>query len=313
MSDSGEATELPADDALGETIYGLNDNELLTRPTVYESGLFDGQTVLISGGGTGIGRGIALLFARLGANVAICGRRLDLLEETAALIYQAVPEEARGTVLVQAMTIRDPEAVEALIDRVWQVCGGLDVLINNGGGQYGQDALELSVKGWNAVIDTNLNGTWYMMQTAARRWRDAGRPGNVINIVVNIYRGTLQTTHSAAARAGVVYLSKSVAVEWAPLDIRVNCIAPGAIASNGLRNYPREAAEKFRYANPMRRAGNVWDIAESCAYLASSAGEFITGETLAVDGGYQMLGEVWAAGEPLYFRHGRGASQVEGD
>jgi NAD(P)-dependent dehydrogenase (short-subunit alcohol dehydrogenase family) len=266
-------------------LFGLDDAELLTQPSVYDSELFKGKIVLISGGGTGIGRGIAVLYARLGANVVICGRRGELLEETAALIREGVTEHQAVKVLTHPM----------------------------GGGQFAQDSIDFSDKGWNAVIDTNLNGTWYMMQTAARRWRDEGQPGNIINIVVNIYRGTLQATHSAAARAGVVYVSKSVAVEWAPLNIRVNCVSPGAIASNGLRNYPREAAEKFKYANPTRRAGNVWDIAEACAYLGSPAGEFITGETLSVDGGYQMLGEVWAAGEPDYFREGRGAKPNRAD
>lgn len=284
-------------------LYGLDDAELLTHPSAYNPSLFAGKSVLVSGGGTGIGRAIAVLYARLGAQVTICGRREEPLQETAALIREGLGLD----IATHAMTIRDPQQVESLIDRIWQERGGLDVLVNNAGGQFAQNPLDYSVNGWKAVIDTNLNGTWYMMQTAARRWRDAGQPGNIINIVVNIHRGTLQTTHSAAARAGVVYLSKSVAVEWAPLAIRVNCISPGAIASNGLRNYSREAAEQFKYANPMRRAGDVWDIAEACAYLGSPASKFVTGETLAVDGGYQMMGEIWAAGEPEYFRTGRGA------
>ena len=289
-----------------KALFGLDDRELLIQPTIYDRELFKDKVVLISGGGTGIGRGIAVLFARLGAKVVICGRREELLEETAALIREGVSEHQPVEIMTQAMTIRDPEAIQALIDRVWEEYGRLDLLINNGGGQFAQDAMDFSPKGWNAVIDTNLNGTWFMMQTAARRWRDEGQPGNIINIVVNIYRGSMQAAHSVAARAGIVYLSKSVAVEWAPLNIRVNCVAPGAIASNGLRNYPRAAAEKFKYANPMRQAGDVWDIAEACAYLGSPAGNFINGETLAVDGGYQMMGEVWAAGEPEYFREGRG-------
>ena len=284
-------------------LYGLDDAELARHPTVFGPDLCAGQVVLVSGGGTGIGRAIAYLYARLGARVAICGRRPEPLAETAAGIRAACGAE----VFTEAMTIRDPEQVEALIGRVWERHGALDVLINNAGGQFAQDSIDCSVKGWKAVIDTNLNGTWYMMQQAARRWRDAGRGGAIVNIVVNIHRGTLQTTHSAAARAGVVYLSKSVAVEWAPLGIRVNCIAPGAIASPGLRNYSREAAERFRYANVMRRAGNVWDIAEASVYLGCGAADFITGEVLAVDGGYQMLGEVWAGGEPEYFARGRGA------
>jgi len=286
-------------------LYGLEDADLAAHPTVFAPGLCAGRVVLVSGGGTGIGRAIAYLYARLGARVVICGRRSEPLAETAAGIHAAGGAE----VLTQAMTIRDPEQVADLMALVWQRCGGLDVLVNNAGGQFAQDSLDYSVKGWRAVIDTNLNGTWYMMQQAAQRWRDAGRGGAIVNIVVNIQRGTLQTTHSAAARAGVVYLSKSLAVEWAPLGIRVNCIAPGAIASPGLRNYSREAAERFRYANVMRRAGDVWDIAEAGVYLGSGAADFITGEVLAVDGGYQMLGEIWAGGEPEYFARGRRAQR----
>lgn len=306
VADGSLVDDCPTED---KALFGLDDAELATHATVFESGLCAGQVVLISGGGSGIGRASAYLYARLGARVVICGRRAEALADTAAGIHAACGAE----VLTQAMTIRDPEQVAALIDRVWDECGGLDVLVNSAGGQFAQDSLDYSANGWKAVIDTNLNGTWYMMQAAARRWRDAGRPGTILNIVVNIQRGTLQTTHTAAARAGVVYLTKSVAVEWAPLGIRVNCIAPGAIASSGLRNYSREAAEKFRYANPMRRAGDVWDIAEACVYLSSSAGDFVTGEVLAVDGGYQMLGEVWALGEPEYFARGRGAARFAED
>jgi len=230
-----------ADDCLAEekALFGLDDAELATHATVFAPNLCAGQVVLVSGGGSGIGRASAYLYARLGARVVICGRRPEALAETATGIRAACGAE----VLTQAMTIRDPEQVEALIDRVWDECGGLDVLVNSAGGQFAQDSLDYSVNGWKAVIDTNLNGTWYMMQQATRRWRDAGRPGTITNIVVNIQRGTLQTTHTAAARAGVVYLSKSVAVEWAPLGIRINCIAPGAIASSGLRNYSRSCGK----------------------------------------------------------------------
>ena len=289
----------------GGKSWGLNDDELASYPTAYRDDYLQGKSVIVSGGGTGIGRAMAYLFARLGARVMICSRNQDNLDQTAAGIKQRLGRD----IDTMALTIRDPEAVAALMDTVWDKYGKLDLLVNNGGGQFPQQAIDYSVKGWKAVIDTNLNGTWYMMQQAARRWRDADRGGSIVNIVVNIHRGTLQTTHSAAARAGVVYLSKSVAVEWAPLGIRVNCIAPGAIASSGLRNYRREAAEQFRYANPMRRAGDVWDVAEASVYLGSGAADFVTGEVFAVDGGYQMLGEIWAGGEPEYFARGRGAGR----
>ncbi len=137
---------------------------------------------LVSGGGSGMGRGMAYLLARLGADVMICGRRADKLEETAAGIQQHVGREI-GT---HAMTIRDPEQVDALIATTYERFGRLDTLVNNGGGQFPQSAIDFSVKGWNAVIDTNLNGTWYMMQSAARQWRDREAAGNIVNIVATI-------------------------------------------------------------------------------------------------------------------------------
>lgn len=158
------------------------------------------------------------------------------------------------------------------------------------------------MKGWHAVIDTNLNGTWYMMQTAARLWRDHGRPGSIVNIVANVHRGMPQVAHTCAARAGVIYLSKTVSTEWAPLAIRVNCVSPGSIETEGFDVYPPGAAERFGDANPMRRTGHVYDIAQATAYLMAPSGDFVTGEVLAVDGGNQQWGDVWPAGIPDAFR-----------
>ena len=193
------------------------------------------------------------------------------------------------------------------MDATWERFGALDVLVNNGGGQFhaGGNRL-LASSGWNAVIDTNLNGTWYMMQAAARRWRDKAQPGNIVNIVAVVDRGMPQVAHTCAARAGVIYLSKTLSTEWAPLDIRVNCIAPGSIASEGFSVYPPEAVEKFRYSNPMQTLGDVIDIAHAVVYLAGPSGKFITGSVLTVDGGHQQWGENWPGGIPDYFRvHGR--------
>jgi NAD(P)-dependent dehydrogenase (short-subunit alcohol dehydrogenase family) len=238
------------------------------------------------------------VLARLGANVVICGRRPEKLAETAEGIRRHVGKD----VMTHAMTIRDPEQVDALIDATWKRFGRLDVLVNNGGGQFPQPALDFSVKGWNAVIDTNLNGTWYMMQSAARQWHDRKVPGSIVNIVAVVNRGMPQVAHTCAARAGVIYLSKTLSVEWAPFNIRVNCVAPGSIASDGLNVYPRAAAEQFKNSNPMRRLGSVIDIANAVVYLSAPTGQFITGETLAVDGGRQQWGEDWPAGIPDYFR-----------
>lgn len=277
--------------------WGLDDTELASYPTVYRSDLLAGQVALISGGGTGLGRAMAYLFARLGAQVMICGRRQEKLDETVAGIRTHLGREIAS----HAMTIRDPEAVAELLDETWSRFGSLDILVNNGGGQFPQAAIDFSVKGWNAVIDTNLNGTWYMMQQAAKRWRDAGRGGSIINIVADIWRGMPGIAHTCAARAGVVFATRSLAVEWAPLQIRVNCIAPGTIATPGLEVYPEEASRDFHRANPMLRCGDAMDIAEAAVYLATSSGKFITGECLTVDGGQQLWGEVWPHGRPAWF------------
>lgn len=279
--------------------WGYTDEELATLPLALRADLFAGQTFLVSGGGSGIGRAMAYVFTRLGANVMVCGRRAEKLEETAAGIRRHLGKE----IALRAMTIRDPAQVEQLVAETWDRFGSLDHLVNNGGGQFPQPAIDFSVKGWNAVIDTNLNGTWYMMQAAARQWRDRRRPGSIVNVVAVVNRGIPQLAHTCAARAGVVYLSKTVSVEWAPLGIRVNCIAPGPTATDGLNVYPRAAAEALRDSTPLKRFGTVLDVAQGVAYLTSPAtGSFITGEVLSVDGGRQQWGEDWPGGVPDYFR-----------
>ncbi len=285
--------------AQSERQWGLNDSQLATLPLAYREDLLAGQTMLISGGGSGLGRAMAFVCTRLGANVMICGRRAEKLEDAAASIRKHLGK----TIGTHAMTIRDPAQVEALIDATWQRFGGLDTLVNNGGGQFPQAAIDFSQKGWLAVIDTNLNGTWYMMQAAAKRWRDAKRPGNVVNIVANVWRGMPQVAHTCAARAGVIYLSKSVSTEWAPLGIRVNCVSPGSIATEGLNVYEPAAAERFKYSNPMHALGDGLDIAQAVVYLASpSTGKFITGEVVVVDGGNNQVGDVWPGGIPEHFQ-----------
>lgn len=275
---------------------GAYDADFLQRPTVLREGALAGKVVLVSGGGSGIGRATAILFARLGARVALCGRDAAKLESAGACLA------GLGTqVSTHAMSIRSPEAVEALFAEVVARHGGLDVLVNNAGGQFAQATIDIRPKGWNAVVDTNLNGTFYMMQAAARHWRDASRPGCIVNVVAAIWRGMPQVAHTCAARAGVVFLSKTVATEWAPLNIRVNCVAPGTIRTEGFGNYPREARASFSQANPLLRTGDAWDIAEAIAYLGSDAAGFITGETLNVDGGSQNWGDPWFLGRPEYF------------
>ena len=280
---------------------GLSDDELATRPTVFRCDLLEGKTILISGGGSGMGRAMAFLFVRLGARVVICGRTADKLTSTA----DAIDRLLGAKIETIAMSIRDPDAVDRLFAAAFERFGRLDCLVNNAGGQFPQDAIDFSRNGWLAVIDTNLNGPWWMMQSAARAWRERGAAGNIINIVANVARGIPQTAHTCAARAGVIYLSKTLSTEWAPLDIRINCIAPGATDTEGLRVYLPEAIGQFSESNPMKALGDAWDIAQAAVYFAAPTARFITGELLTIDGGQQQIGVVWANGVPDYFRNQR--------
>ena len=280
---------------------GSTDTELATHPTVYAADALKGQVGLVSGASGGIGRAIAWLFARLGAHVVVVGRNQAKLD---ALVDDLSARNLKATAGVA--DIRQPDAINALFDQVWADLGRLDILVNSAGGQFPQPAIDFSVKGWNAVIDTNLNGTWHMMQAAAKRWRDHKHPGSIVNIVVVTTHGLYGIAHSIAARSGVIGLSRAVAVEWAPLDIRVNCVAPGAIETEGWNVYKEEARAAYPRSNPMMRAGSPWDIAEACVYLAGRSGKFVTGETLTVDGGGQLWGETWTTGKPAYFGDGDG-------
>jgi citronellol/citronellal dehydrogenase len=194
--------------------------------------------------------------------------------------------------------------VSALFAAAWEHFGRVDILVNNAGGQFPQAAIDFSPKGWNAVIDTNLNGSWYMMQAAARHWRDAKRGGSIVTIVAVVSRGMPGLAHTCAARAGVIYLSKTLAIEWAPLNIRVNCVAPGLIASEGMNVYSEDVRRDAPNSNLMKRFGQVEDVANAVCYIAGPAGSFVTGEVLVVDGGNQIWGDQWTIPRPDYFRPG---------
>ena len=281
---------------MSEEAFGRTDAELAALPQALAPGSFEGRTVIVSGAGTGIGRACAHWFGRLGARLVLCGRSQDKLESAREAIAAYGVET-----LVHPLTIRDPAAVEALFSAAWARFGVVDVVVNNAGGQFPQAAIDFSPKGWNAVVDTNLNGAWYMMQTAARRWRDAGKPGAIVNVVTALTRGMPGVAHTCAARAGVIYASKTVAVEWAPLNIRINCVAPGVISTEAMNIYPEAARNTFKRTNPMMRFGRVEEIADAVTYLASPAAGFITGEVLTVDGGHQMWGDLWTIPRPAYF------------
>ncbi|NIB42571.1 SDR family oxidoreductase [Pseudomaricurvus alkylphenolicus] len=275
--------------------YGMSDAELAEAKTIYAQDLLKGQRALITGGGSGIGYATAWLFARLGATVILTGRNEDKLQTAAATLHE---HGLRAE--YQTLDIREPETIATVMDQVF-AGGGLDILVNNAGGQFPKLSIDLSPNGWASVINNNLNGTWFMMQAAAQRWRDSGTPGNIINMVVVTDDSMHGIVHTCAARAGVIKASQKACVEWAPYDIRINCVAPGVTDSSGMKAYSEEARKKFHLANPMQRACSIWDIAQACAYLGSEASNFITGEVLHLDGGSRHWGDLWTYPKPEYF------------
>ena len=273
-----------------------NVERLADAPHALAPNLYAGRHVLVSGGGSGIGRAIAWLMARLGAQVTICGRSVERLEAAVKAMSD------RGlSVWGQPCDIRDEAEVGALFESACGRFGQLDVLINNAGGQFAQAALDISPKGWRAVVDLNLTGTWLMMQTAARRWAAADRSGAIVNIVASCERGMPGIAHSSAARAGIINASRTAAVEWAAHGVRINCIAPGLVATSGLKVYPSEARRRFLAANPQRTLGDPWHIAQMAAFLGCDATRFMTGATVVMDGGGALWGELWTHGRPDYF------------
>lgn len=283
MSDDPSGGESPQD-------------ELARLPLSFAPDLLRGRVVCVSGGGSGIGRATAWLAARLGATVMVCGRSAEKL--------QGVVDAMRARGLdahCEPVDIRDRARVEQAMANIWSRLGRVDLLVNSAGGQFPQAAIDYSEKGWNAVINTNLTGTWQMMQQAALKWRESGVPGSIVNVVV-VPQGLHGVAHTCAARAGVIALSQSVAVEWAPLNIRINCVAPGAIRSEGWAVYDEQTRNKYPLTNPMMRAGVPWDVAEAIIFVGGPAGGFINGDVLTVDGGGQHWGEIWTTGKPEYFR-----------
>lgn len=286
------------DDGFG---FALDDDGLSARESIFRPGMMEGKKVVVTGGGSGIGKATAFLFAQLGASVAICGRREDKLGEAAKFIKKATGKQP----FYKAFSIRDPEAAENFMEDVHKELGGMDILINNAGGQFPQDAIDMSRKGWLAVIDTNLNGTWWMMQEAAKAWISRKQGGSIVNIVCAVERGCPQFVHTCAARAGVIYASKTLAVEWAPHGIRVNCLAPGAIQTEGFRMYPPEHIQNFRDSNPLKSLSDAFEMAQALVYMSSPATKFMTGSLLTIDGGQSQWGVTWPLGQPdWYSRNG---------
>ena len=281
----------------GDPYASWTDDELAGLEHGFRSDLYDGRVALVTGGAGGIGRAICMLLGKLGAQIITCGR-----DETKLLELEQSLGSHGIDVCSIPMTIRDPEGVGQLIAAAWDECGGLDLVVNNAGGQFAAPAMEISPKGWAAVVETNLYGPWFVMQESARTWIERNQPGSIVNIGTITGRAAVGIPHTAAARAGAAGLAASLSVEWAPHNIRVNTIAVGVVRSPGLVNYPAEARQSFDH-NPQRRLGDVQDVAQAVAFLGSpTTASYVTGEVFHVAGGEQVWGEYWALGKPEYFR-----------
>jgi len=243
---------------------------------------------VITGGGTGIGLAIATRLGSLGARIAIASRNSQHLEEGCASLRASGVDP-----LVVQLDVRKPEQVDEMVLRTVKHFGSLDILINNAAGNFVCRAEDLSPNGWSAVIDIVLNGTFYCSRAVGQYWIARKRGGSIVNILANyIWTGSPGTIHSAAAKAGVMSLTQTLAVEWARHGIRVNAVAPGPIeASPGAARQlwnSRDAVDRITAMIPGGRWGRPEDVADAVAFLASPASGFMSGETLTLDGGTWM-------------------------
>jgi len=263
--------------------------------SVFRADLFAGQVALVTGGGSGIGRCTAHELASLGARVAIVGRTLEKLEAVKGEI-----EAVGGSCSVHAADIRDEAAVQATVAAVLEAHGRIDALVNNAGGQFPSPLAAISAKGWDAVVRNNLTGGFLMARECITQWmleddgHGAPRGGAIVNIIADMWNGMPGMGHSGAARAGMLNLTETAALEWAP--VRVNAVAPGWIASSGLDRYPPEMRETFRGLHalvPLRRLGTESEVAAAIVYLLSPAAAFVSGSCLRVDGAAPNAKRIW--------------------
>ncbi len=258
--------------------------------SVFAPGLFKGQTIIVTGGGSGIGRCTAHELAYLGANVVIVGRNPEKL----ATVEAEITEDG-GIVSTRVCDIRDEATVIATIDSVLEQFGAIDGLVNNAGGQYRTAMKTISTKGFEAVVRNNLTGGFIFMREAYNRWM-ADHGGNIVNIIADIWHGWPEFAHSGAARGGMLTLSESAACEWAASNVRVNTVAPGGIASSGFDTYTPEMRQRlFDYTDrvPLSRFGTEAEISAAIVYLLSPAAAYITGSCIRVDGGAPNARQTW--------------------
>lgn len=272
----------------------------MTYASVFAPGLFAGKVMVVTGGGSGIGRCTAHELASLGAHVVLVGRKPEKLEAVAAEI-----REDGGSVSLHSCDIRQEDAVRDMVGAIVKAQGRIDGLVNNAGGQYMTPLEAISAKGWEAVVNTNLTGGFLMARECYLQSM-AKNGGAIVNIVADMWGSMPGMGHSGAARAGMVSFTETAAAEWACKGVRVNAVAPGYIASSGMDKYPPEMGPMLREMAktvPLGRFGTEAETAAGIVFLLSPAAAFISGSTLRIDGARPQLRMGWpgrpAAGEVL--------------
>ena len=256
---------------------------------MFDKHLFQGQRILITGGGTGLGLGMAHTLAALGAEVHICGRRLEVLQAAA----NELAKDTGAQVFAHQLDIRQPDAVDAAIGQIWDTHGPLTALINNAAGNFVSRTEDLSINGFHAISDIVFRGTFYITQAVGKRWIAQGLPGAVLSIVVTwIDTGSPFVVPSAMSKAGLDAMTKSLAVEWGPKGIRFNAIAPGIIPTQGASSRLRpkvkgneDLADYRALQNPTQRLGTLDDLGNLAAYMLAPANTWLNGQTITLDGG----------------------------
>ncbi len=250
--------------------------------SVFKAGLFAGQTIMVTGGGSGIGRCTAHELASLGAHVVLVGRKLEKLEKTAAEI-----REDGGSVSLQVCDIREEESVKAMVAAVLAERGSIEHLVNNAGGQYPSPLASINQKGFETVIRTNLVGGFLVAREVFNQSMSK-TGGSIVNMLADMWGGMPGMGHSGAARAGMENFTKTAAVEWGHAGVRVNAVAPGWVASSGMDTYEgafKAVIPTLREHVPLKRIGTESEVSAAIVYLLSPGAAFISGNTIRIDGG----------------------------
>jgi citronellol/citronellal dehydrogenase len=257
---------------------------------IFREGLLDGQVVIVTGGGAGLGRATALEMAACGATVVVSGRRPEPLEETASLA-------AGGSCVPIVCDIREDDQVSELVDRVLADHGRVDTLVNNAGGQYLAPAETLTPKGFRTVIELNVVGTWLMTHAVVTQAMIPAGGGKVVNVTLSPHHGLPGMAHSSASRAAVENLTKVLSIEWARFNIRLVAIASGHFATETLMTkYPKQMVEGVASTVPLQRLGLPEEQAWMITFLASPAGDYHSGSVITIDGARDNWYGVWPPG-----------------